>query len=78
MLFWLVAAPVGVLLGLYIIILVHMEEGLYALDPQDAGTGKSKDRGTFEPHSRNYLELAKLVIGLMTLSTASASTLDPR
>ena len=43
-------------------------KGPYALDPQDAGAKGQKGRGTFEPHNKNYLEVAKLV-----LSVASAS-----
>ena len=71
MLYWLLAAPLTVLVFLYVLILIRLGTGTYALDPQDAGTGKSKGRGTFEPHNRNYMELAKLVIGLGSASIAA-------
>src|SRR5262249_5073155 len=41
----------------------HTKSGVYALDAKDAG-----GRGEFEPHEKNYLEIAKLVIGLASAS----------
>lgn len=41
-----------------------------ALDPEDAG-----GKGTFERHHKNYLEIAKLVIGLSSASIAAIALL---
>ena len=38
------------------------------LDP-----GPTRGRGTFEPHNKNYLELAKLVIGLGSASIGAVA-----
>lgn len=43
-------------------------KGAYALDPDAAG-----GRGGFEPHNNNYVELAKLVIGLASASIGAVA-----
>jgi hypothetical protein len=66
--FWPIATPLIIFLVLYALIFFSTEKGSYALDPQDAGSGKQKGRGVFEPHNKNYLEFAKLIIGLGSAS----------
>jgi hypothetical protein len=70
---WPVIAPVLVFLVLYLVILKRTPPGVYALDPQDAGTGANRGRGTFEPHNKNYLELSKLIIGLGSASIGAVA-----
>jgi hypothetical protein len=66
--FWPIATPLAIFAILLAVIFSQTEKGSYALDPQDAGAGKQKGRGVFEPHNKNYLEFAKLIIGLGSAS----------
>ena len=63
---WPALTPVLIFLVFWLLALYLTDQGIYALDPKDA-SGK-KGRGTFEPHNKNYLEVAKLVIGLGSAS----------
>lgn len=65
-LLWPALTPILIFLVFWFVILFVIEEGVYALDPKDVGS--KKGRGIFEPHNRNYLEVAKLVIGLGSAS----------
>jgi hypothetical protein len=70
---WPAIAPLLVFAVLYFVVFKTTPPGAYALDPQDAGSGASKGRGTFEPHNKNYLELAKMVIGLGSASIGAVA-----
>jgi hypothetical protein len=63
MLIWPILALISVLCSLWIVIFWRTEEGVYALDPSDAGSGKQKGRGTFEPHNKNCSMLICLALG---------------
>jgi hypothetical protein len=72
---WPIATPLIVSLGLYVLVLLATSRGSYALDPKDAAAekGQERGRGTFEPHNKNYMELAKLVIGLGSASIGAVA-----
>lgn len=70
---WSVISPLLILFVLYLLVFKNTQPGAYALDPQDAGSGQSKGRGTFEPHNKNYMELAKLIIGLGSASIGAVA-----
>jgi hypothetical protein len=72
---WPAITLVLIFVVLYLLTFRSIPSGAYALDPNDAGTGGDKGRGTFEPHNRNYLELAKLVIGLGSASVGALTVL---
>jgi hypothetical protein len=65
---WPGITPLLIFVLLYVVVFKSRQPGAYALDPKDAGSGSEKGRGTFEPHNKNYLELAKLTIGLGSAS----------
>ncbi len=56
---WPVIVPLLIFVVLYLLVFKTTQPGAYALDPQDAGSGANKGRGTFEPHNKNYLEFGK-------------------
>ena len=60
---------------LYVVCWLTTKPGPYALDPNDAGSGASRGRGTFEPHNKNYMEVARTVIGLASASIAAVVVL---
>src|SRR5947208_2208366 len=70
---WPVIAPILIFLALYFLVFRSTPSGTYALDPHNAGSGTNKGRGTFEPHNKNYLELAKLIIGLGSASIGAVA-----
>jgi len=70
---WPAITPLLVFLVLYAIVFKTRQPGAYALDPKDAGSGVDRGRGTFEPHNKNYLELAKLTIGLGSASIGAVA-----
>ncbi len=61
-----IAPPIVILVVLAILMFLATESGFYAFDPEDA-----HGRGTFEPHGKNYMEVAKLVVGLGSASIAA-------
>lgn len=70
---WPVLAPIFTFLVVYFLVFKNTPPGAYALDQQDAGSGANRGRGTFEPHNKNYMELAKLVIGLGSASIGAVA-----
>ena len=70
---WPIVPPLAILLALYILVFKCAQPGAYALDPKDSGSGTNKGQGTFEPHNKNYLELAKLIIGLGSASIGAVA-----